>query len=353
MAALDYTFGVEIECYLPAGQDRAALAQAIETRCGVPCMAENYNHRTRGHWKLVTDNSLGDYARGCEAVSPILKGALGLQQLAAVLSTMEDFGCTVSKACGVHVHVGVTDWADLAFYKNLFTLYAQHEPVIDAFMPPSRRANAGALIKSITRVDLAALARTTSLQAILSLMDGGRRRMFTDPRDPVRYFKLNLLPPAVGGQTVEFRQHSGSLDKNKVNKWVMFCLKMVEAARAGKTLGVRPGGAAAMNTARVGSKAYLIGELALRPEGVTADEALAATGWTQISIPPNLRACGLAFTTVRSGRIVRYFAQAAAASTPTVASLNSLTELLNLDAEEAAYFADRTSQLRGNVAWAA
>jgi len=67
-----------------------------------------------------------------------------------------------------------------------------------------------------------------------------------------------------------------------------------------------------ISKARPGSKAYKIGQLAKRPQGVSSEEALQVTDWRQISVPPNLRACGMSFTTRRVGRSVRYYATAAA-----------------------------------------
>jgi len=351
MSAFDYTFGVEIECFTPEANQQMALGNALMARCGIQARVGRYTDRNRGNeWLVKPDGSLGDYERGVEIVSPILSGQQGLNLLGAVMDTATDFGCTVNKKCGVHVHVGCAAVADLSFFKSLFKLYAQHETVIDAFMPESRRKSANTYIRSLTGVDLAKVERAQSLEKILGLMMGNDMGRF---HDSVRYHKLNLFVFHQRGKTVEFRQHSGTVDKAKVAPWVMLCLKMVDAAVAGRSLGVRPGGAAQMNTAKPGSKTWMVGQMALRPEGVTVAQALEATGWNLLSMPPTLRDCGLQFTKVRHGRIVTYYAQAALASTPSTPSLSTLTSLLNLSGEEAAYFQARTANLSGPVAWAA
>src|SRR5215471_61918 len=117
---LTNTFGVELECYLPEGANQQAACDAVNQRLGAMgrCAVESYNHQVRHHWKIISDGSLGDYARGVEFVSPVLTGEGGLKQVETVCKALTDFGCTVSKRCGYHVHVGVGS-APLDFFKNI------------------------------------------------------------------------------------------------------------------------------------------------------------------------------------------------------------------------------------------
>ena len=343
MAKWDFTFGIEIECYLPEGGSAATAAQAIEAR-GVACAAEHYNHQLRDHWKIVTDGSLGDYARGIEVVSPILRGVESLDMVRRVMGALDDYGCTVSVRCGLHVHVGAGTDADLAFFRGLFKLYAHFEPVIDRFMPPSRRQSANMYCRSMTNVALSDVDRAASLDALLNLT--------TRQAQVQRYHKLNLAAYRVH-RTVEFRQHSGTLDAAKAANWIALCLAMVDAAKAGRTI---TGTIAArqMNTARAGTKTHAVGELILRPEGATAAEAMAATGLgPRINLRHYARACGLAVTTQRTGNETRYFAQAAAASTTAPATLDGMFDLLGCEETEREFFRARTANLSGGVQWAA
>lgn len=346
MAYLDHTFGIEVECYLPQGATSIQLAAAITARLGSAglCRAENYNHLNQPHWKIVTDGSLGDYQRGVEIVSPILQGQAGIDACTKVLEAIDDFGCTVSRSCGLHVHIGVGDHPPMTFFRNLFKLYAVFEPAIDGFMPPSRRASANTYCRSMTSAGMPTIDNAANIDTILSAL--------TTRGSENRYFKLNFAAYR-RHRTVEFRQHSGTTDARKVRRWVIFCLRMVEAAHQGKGADFGRRGGGAINRGRQGTKSRLVGDMMLRTEGVTTAEALAATGWPAISMPQQARACGLSFTTQRTGRITRYFAQAAQATSAVAATLDGLMTTIEADSDDRAYFAQRTTNLSGNVAWAA
>ena len=354
------TYGIEIECYLPEGVSHRQAAHAITAR-GVETHEESYNHITRPTWKIVTDGSLGnDYERGMEVVSPVLSGPAGFEALKVVLATLNDLGCTVSKKCGVHVHVGVASMP-LQSIKNLLKLYAANEHIIDGFVPPSRRASLSTWCRSLTGLSFTAIDRARSFTDLVQLFGMGPIREMIN-HDGRRYHKVNILPIAAftqfgrGRPTVEFRQHSGTLDFAKVSNWTALCLRMVAAANSQPTT---PTASTQINQARPGSKSHMVGEMMLRPTGVTGREAVAATGWPSISLPQQAAACGLTFTTQRIGRTVRYFANAAAANaaaapaTAQRATLASLMQTIGAEETEVAFFQARTANLSGPVAWAA
>lgn len=201
---LNNSYGVEIECYLPEGGSAAELATAINSE-STPCVAESYSRIVREHWKIISNGSLGDYNRGIEIVSPSMHGTEGMVAIDHVMVSLREYGCTVGKLCGLHVHVGVS--ANDGYLKALKYLYAAYEPIIDGFMPPSRRANKNAFCRSmISAADV--------------------------PDD--RYRKLNIFASYERHRTVEFRHHGGTLDSDKAKYWLLFCLRMVDTARADK-----------------------------------------------------------------------------------------------------------------------
>ena len=197
--------------------------------------------------------------------------------------------------------------------------------------------------RSVANTSLVAIDRAADLDGLLGLMR-------TNCPVDVRYHKLNLTAFRKH-KTVEFRQHSGTLDTEKARQWIALCLRMVEAATLGRT--ITPDGATQMNNARRGSKTHIVGEMMLRPEGVSNAEAIAATGWTAISLPAQAAACGLTVTRERVGGEVRYFARAAAATTTTPATLDGLLDHVGCDDAEREYFRARTTNLSGPVQWAA
>lgn len=397
---LDITFGIEIECYMPSGMAANTLAQAVSTRIGKPVHNQGYNHITAPFWRTVPDGSLGNYTRGIEVVSPVMRGEDGIAECEKVVRALADLGCSVGKACGLHVHVGTAGAMEqdevgavpLRMLKRLALNYALFEGVIDTVMPPSRRANANTYSRSISSASPAAIMRAQDLSALIRCVAGAS--------DSARYRKLNLAAYKKY-KTAEFRHHAGTLDSGKVRFWILTCLRIAAAARNGKvardftnapapaprrrittpqptpTPVPAPTPApprAPVNRAREGSLSWQVGQLMLRAEGCTGPEARAVTGWPSISMPQQAAICGLAFTTTRIGRTVRYFARTAAAEaaaqaatpapeTPAVApipqtpsappttplTLLGFIDFIGSDVSEAAYLLQRQNDLSGPI----
>lgn len=199
------TFGVEIECNVRRGEVEHFATPAFNY-----CY-EHYNHTdNRSYYKFVTDGSVRGESP-IECVSPILDDtADGFKSLQNALQVLNRAGASVNRTCGLHVHVGVSDYSTseiVSIYKN----YQRLERVIDSFMAPSRRGNEAYYAQSITGYDFDTCNSTDDIVRLL----GGR------------YFKVN--PMAYGRhRTIEFRQHQGSVDYNKISMWVKFCCKLVE-----------------------------------------------------------------------------------------------------------------------------
>lgn len=219
------SFGVEIEFFRPAGMHMQRVAELI-TAAGVPAQVSLYGHAVpTGHWKVITDGSLG-YARGAEVVSPPLRGEAGFDQLQKVMTALTAMGGTVTKKCGFHVHVGVaTEGID--FFKNLVGLYCSAERAIDSFMAPSRRGDSNRFIRTmlLNQDRLAAAQTVANVAAAVG-------QTANSHRDGTRYKKLNLKS-YWAYSTVEFRHHQGTVDADKAANWVRLCLRMVLASRAG------------------------------------------------------------------------------------------------------------------------
>jgi hypothetical protein len=221
----EMTFGVELECFIPAGRTRYELAEALRA-AGINAEAEMYGHSLRDHWKLVTDGSLLDYARGTEVVSPVLRGEEGFVQLRKVCDVLVAFGCKVRKNCGLHVHVGARG-EGVHFFKNLVKMYARAEAAIDSFMAPSRRSYMNSYCRPLS-VDANALEVATTVDAVARAARQSAGE--ANARNNGRYAKLNLQSFWQHG-TVEFRHHQGTVEAPKVENWVRLCLRMAMAAR--------------------------------------------------------------------------------------------------------------------------
>lgn len=208
-------FGIEIECMLPGNVSRATLAQAID-RAGVPCYDAGYSHQRTASWKIVSDGSLSG-GNGMELVSPPMQGEASLQAIATVCRVLNEKGATVNRSCGLHVHV---DGAGLTApaMRKLAAIYIENENIIDSFMPMSRRGSANTYCGSLNRTNMAALAVARNASEISHAIAHGNR-----------YVKLNYTSFLRHG-TVEFRHHSGTVDADKIIKWLTVCLRLVACA---------------------------------------------------------------------------------------------------------------------------
>ena len=190
-AALDYTFnrkfGIEIEAY---NCSRERLARELREP-GIEIMVEGYNHTTRPHWKLVTDGSLNGNDT-FELVSPILVGEAGLRELEKVCWVLDLCDVKVNESCGLHVHIDAAGFS-MATWRNLALSYKHLEPVIDRFMPASRRDNY--YCKGLGHVSDETIRSARTVDELKNRIGN-------------RYHKVNLEAYS-RHKTVEFRQHSG------------------------------------------------------------------------------------------------------------------------------------------------
>lgn len=346
-------FGIEIECLVP-GRVRdfpgyelvrrvaTGLAQAIET-AGVGCYFAGYNHQRPATWKIVTDSSISSTAGyiGLEIVSPPLNDAT-LAQVDTVCQVLIAAGAKVNRSCGLHVHIGARALT-INTLKKLAYLYHDHEDAIDSVMPPSRRSGNNtycAPLKGGTNFERLAEARFPQ-DIAYAIRSGGR------------YVKLNYVAFGRHG-TVEFRQHSGTVDPIKITKWVFFCSRLVELAQ--RTAN-EPRFAANIDRAleaklRRAQKSAKIYALANRSEGVTAIEmqaALSSRAPCSPSIP--LTRLGVSFRKIgrRGGHSVYKIVQTATGPAPDDVTLPKLLSKLQLAQDDIEFWNARATLLSSGV----
>lgn len=202
-----FTFGVEIECLMRnANFIERARANRLSYR------HESYNHND-GHtyYKLVSDSSIHG-ADPIECVSPVLNGNdNGFESLKNCCKTLNEAEAKVNRSTGMHVHIGVSGLTN-EWFVSIFKNYQRLERVIDTFMAPSRRANNNTFCRSLQGYNFDYACNTIA---------DVQRKLGT------RYMKVN--PMAINRHgTIEFRQHQGTTDYEKISNWVRFCAKLVE-----------------------------------------------------------------------------------------------------------------------------
>ncbi len=206
---MERKFGIELEIVDITRQTALRALSAV----GIQARDEAYNHTTRGYWKLVPDGSVSG---GFEVVSPILEGERGIEEAVTVAEALSDAGATVNRSCGFHVHFDAADLS-AADVKAIVHRYAALEAEIDAFMPPSRRGDENFFCLPVARF-------------LNQRFDEARTIDELATAQPGRYFKVNLQSYRRHG-TLEFRQHSGTVNANKVANWVRFLGEFIDQCK--------------------------------------------------------------------------------------------------------------------------
>jgi hypothetical protein len=225
------TYGVEIEFTKLNQQQMQKVARDL-TAAGLPCEYEGYNHHdSETAWKIVYDGSVRNPSggRGWELVSPILKGIEGLEQIKLACKILAKNNADVNKTCGLHVHHGAKHWTPKEFV-NLHRLYARMEPTIDSSLPKSRRASKNFFCRSVREEILHNVERFEGLKTMDEL-----RQWTIDNRGEMdrRYGKINM-ESWWRHDTVEFRQHSGTIEADKIINWIVFTQLLVQKAEGRK-----------------------------------------------------------------------------------------------------------------------
>lgn len=218
-------FGVEIEFLRKEDESDSTAFNRIcreLNNVGIICRAPGYTHETTSYWKIITDASCG-----LELVSPVLKGESGLEDIEKVCKVLNALGYNVDKSCGLHVHHDARDLTSDEI-TAVFGFAMKWESVIDYLVSPSRhnndfcRSNLAASRGSRRNMDHEVL--TSELQ---TLRERGASRYGDNNYN--RYLKVNYQAYLRHG-TIEFRQHRGTLDSDKITAWVVLTQNFVTRA---------------------------------------------------------------------------------------------------------------------------
>lgn len=205
-------FGVEIEAY---GVDRNIVVSRL-IQAGLT--VDNTTLRLRATpnaWKVVGDTSVTG-GQAFEIVSPILKGQEGLNQLKTVCLAMSGLNVKINKSCGLHVHFDASTIEDQQL-RNLLINYIRYEPVIDSLMAPSRRANNNYYCQSLISYENNILSLEPTKANLITTISS-------------RYHKVNLKSLPRHG-SIEFRQHSGTINYTKIENWILFLHNLIQYSK--------------------------------------------------------------------------------------------------------------------------
>ena len=226
----DITFGVEIESHIP--RDSHVRVGSYYTGNAAPLEGFNGNN-----WQACSDCSIHNPTgrRGCEFVSPVLKGSAGLANLRDNLNIIkapqgqtvngrQGIAARVNSSCGIHVHIGVpTDLTDeqvARLVQMSAHVVGKVEGGIYAATGTDSRENGGYSrpIKGKVREERWNKKNCRNIRGSLS----GNR-----------FHGLNITNICGSGhshRTIEFRYFSGSTNPDKVCAWVQMCVALVQLA---------------------------------------------------------------------------------------------------------------------------
>ena len=227
------TFGVEIE-FIGENNQRITnqeINQYLERQGADFRMHTAYYSDTDATlWRLKTDSSVSGSGCGLEVVSPVLQGDSGYRDLMLVLDAVNNTGASINRTCGLHVHVGVSDWG-IKQFRNLYKRYSKFETAIDSVLPASRRLSNNGYCNSTV------MAFGQTLGQAFEKINSCKTARELSNQIGTRYTKLNIQSFWKHG-TVEFRHHSGSTENEKISNWLKVCLSMVQAADANRSIKV-------------------------------------------------------------------------------------------------------------------
>ncbi len=217
-------FGVEIEFLIRGASALDQLVAEMAAR-GLRCHIQGYNHDDVDYWKITTDSSVHGTGStvgwmGRELVSPPLSSKEGRRQLKLACEALAAVGARVNVTCGLHVHHDARHLTGDSMIR-LAEMVAYYADDMDEMVARSRRAGQNNFCM-----------RFDDEQMRLLRWMGLRRYM----RSSSRYQTLNLSAYLRHG-TVEFRQHQGTIEYEKIIAWVEVGQAMIRAAARNDRFG--------------------------------------------------------------------------------------------------------------------
>ena len=232
------TFGIEVEFISPNSiSDTARHINSVLFDHNLQITTTHYSDSNSRIWRLKPDGSVGGGGYGMELVSPILQGDEGVRELELFLNAINTIeGVRVNRSCGLHVHVGVSDWK-IKQFRNLYKRYIKFESAIDNVLPNSRRNSNNQYCRSTSDQFVYSDGQLTEAYKNLQ-----RCRTAQQIKRAIggRYTKLNIESFRKHG-TVEFRHHSGTTNVGKIMSWLRIALTMTKAADENRSIRVKTG----------------------------------------------------------------------------------------------------------------
>ena len=204
------------------------VARALRA-AGLTVVAANTYRRSAEsvhQWDVKIDGSCGN-----EVVTPpVTLDAFGHNdELRRGINAVAALEPVVTTACGLHVTIDCSDfsWNDL---QNLVVLWARYESFFFGMLPASRRDNH---FCQPLRAAYFGQHESSLYPIVRNLIAARSSTQFSRVgQQASKYWSMNISKFWRSG-LVEFRLHSGSVNYEKIRRWMMTLLSLVAAAKRG------------------------------------------------------------------------------------------------------------------------
>lgn len=240
------TYGAELECYGLYESELKEVIESVLDEEGLPLTygghfgykqgARRYGIRSHARglnrvWLSENDGSLSGcnpspMGKGHEVISPVLVGEKGLRTLGRVMTALTNAGAKVNVKCGTHITLGVENCsarfrrmgagAKAQCYMRIVEAWDYFEHALFQLVAPSRRtghsrSNGYGGARNYLRhgQTFGNLTKNQSQEAI---------------RNGVGRCSVNIQADK---GLIEFRNHNGTLNRNKIYSWALLLDKLV------------------------------------------------------------------------------------------------------------------------------
>lgn len=209
-SGMKYTFGVELET----------------------CKSNDVPYTSNINMKAVYDGSTD----GLEYVSGVLHGNKGMDNVKSMCNFLNEHDAKVDRKCGVHVHIGGAQF-NRRFSIMIARLCKEIESDLYCMLPQSRSGNSYCqkLPDYVSELNFRNYRDKLGLLLMNTSIDRNHNKKKSHPGghyNSQRYYWLNMTnySCSTGPDTVEFRNHGGTLDYTKIYNWILICMSIVKFA---------------------------------------------------------------------------------------------------------------------------
>ena len=290
------------------------LAMGLEIEClGYECH-EMANELRNSRYEFLADKVDTEYLgeTGCEIKLPPLE--IGSHYTNEFLNDFykyldETLGCKVKQSCGHHIHIGLrpinissldffdksvetfkrprgyyfqcnTDMLNFEIVKDFIYQYCKNQNKISSMLPKSRRMNRMCMPLSYSYLDFIKHSNDLeSLQKAIYCDESVNTHNYNNYQS--KFYAVNLNKTYLPKNTVEVRQHSGTLNFDKINNFAHLMLGMFNNSYMNRVKLINRGETESFimsNIFRPRTKLFKFYEIASRPNGATTQEIMSYCG---------------------------------------------------------------------------